>query len=245
MFVDAKVLLRSGNSGVSQADLLNLNLSEKNSLDISLNLSRENIVSLNRVDNNLIAELTNGETLRIKDFFEENLDGKKNRLLLSENNSIEFVDLSPFEAVSTINPTLASAPVSAVTQTAAAPGLIFASASAIASGGVSLAPLAGIAGGLGAGAAGIASFSGGEGGNNDSSLVEAFSTPENLALAGNGSSLTGEGVPGATITVRSAAGEQIGTATVDPSGQFVVELSQIVPAGASVLVGQTLSLIHI
>ncbi|MBW9090996.1 hypothetical protein JNB91_24605, partial [Rhizobium wenxiniae] len=49
--------------------------------------------------------------------------------------------------------------------------------------------------------------------------------PTNLILDGNGIDLTGEGEPGAAITVRNTAGQIVGTGTVDPDGTFSVTLS--------------------
>ncbi|MBF8745686.1 BapA/Bap/LapF family large adhesin [Pseudomonas monteilii] len=47
----------------------------------------------------------------------------------------------------------------------------------------------------------------------------------NLALSADGSTLTGTGEPGATVTVRSATGTVLQTGTVQPDGSFSVTLS--------------------
>ena len=47
----------------------------------------------------------------------------------------------------------------------------------------------------------------------------------NLVISADGSTLTGSGEPGATVTVRSASGTVLQTATVQPDGTFTVTLS--------------------
>ncbi|MCS4305871.1 VCBS repeat-containing protein [Rheinheimera pacifica] len=47
----------------------------------------------------------------------------------------------------------------------------------------------------------------------------------NLQVGSNGSVLTGEGEPGAVVTVRNAAGDIIGTGTVGQNGQFSITLA--------------------
>lgn len=47
----------------------------------------------------------------------------------------------------------------------------------------------------------------------------------NLVVSADGSTLTGSGEPGATVTVRSASGTVLQTATVQPNGTFTVTLS--------------------
>ena len=47
----------------------------------------------------------------------------------------------------------------------------------------------------------------------------------NVAISSNGAVVTGTGEPGATVTVKNALGIQLGTATVDTSGNFSVTLT--------------------
>lgn len=49
--------------------------------------------------------------------------------------------------------------------------------------------------------------------------------PAELAISSDGVTLTGRGEPGALVTVRNGAGDPIGTATVEASGDFTVTLS--------------------
>ncbi|WP_257205259.1 Ig-like domain-containing protein, partial [Pseudomonas monteilii] len=49
--------------------------------------------------------------------------------------------------------------------------------------------------------------------------------PGELAISGDGVTLTGRGEVGAQVTVTNPAGEEIGSATVDASGHFTITLS--------------------
>nr|WP_081673810.1 BapA/Bap/LapF family large adhesin [Pseudomonas cremoricolorata] len=74
------------------------------------------------------------------------------------------------------------------------------------------------------------------------SLTAADTTPPalvtHLAVAADGSSLSGHGEVGATVTVRNANGEVLGSAKVDADGHFLVTLT---PAAAP---GTTLSVVQ-
>ncbi|PZQ42356.1 MAG: hypothetical protein DI560_02790, partial [Pseudomonas putida] len=60
----------------------------------------------------------------------------------------------------------------------------------------------------------------------------------NLAVAGNGGTLTGTGEAGATVTVRAPGGAELGTATVGSDGHFTVTLNPPATAGESLSVTQ-------
>ncbi|WP_236237748.1 BapA/Bap/LapF family large adhesin [Pseudomonas faucium] len=61
----------------------------------------------------------------------------------------------------------------------------------------------------------------------------------NLAVAANGTTLTGTGEAGATVTVRAPDGSSLGTATVGSDGRFSVNLSPAASAGENLSVTQT------
>jgi VCBS repeat-containing protein len=63
--------------------------------------------------------------------------------------------------------------------------------------------------------------------------------PANLAVAADGSTLTGSGEAGATVTVRDANGNVLGSAVVAADGTFTVPLSSSQTNGQTLSVGQT------
>ncbi|MFK3940268.1 BapA/Bap/LapF family large adhesin [Pseudomonas monteilii] len=68
--------------------------------------------------------------------------------------------------------------------------------------------------------------------------ADAPDAPTNLALSADGLTLSGVGQPGATVTVRGANGDVLGTATVGADGTFAVTLS------AAQLNGETLTAVQ-
>lgn len=67
---------------------------------------------------------------------------------------------------------------------------------------------------------------------------DALAAPGNLSLSANGLTLNGTGQPGATVTVRSAAGAILGTALVGADGNFSVTLGSAQLNGETLSVGQ-------
>ncbi|MHC8407041.1 BapA/Bap/LapF family large adhesin [Pseudomonas sp. TMB3-21] len=69
--------------------------------------------------------------------------------------------------------------------------------------------------------------------------IQAPVAPSSLSLDPTGMVLTGQGEPGATVTVRDSAGNTLGTATVDGSGAFSVTLNSAQNDGQQLQVSQS------
>lgn len=70
--------------------------------------------------------------------------------------------------------------------------------------------------------------------------IQAPGAPNGLTLSANGLTLSGQGEPGATVNVRDANGNVLGTATADPvTGRFNVTLNSAQDDGQVLLVKQT------
>ena len=67
-----------------------------------------------------------------------------------------------------------------------------------------------------------------------------FTAPEapTATIAGDGAIITGTGEPGATVTVRDAAGQPLGTATVDAQGNYTLPLTTPQANGGTLTVTQ-------
>ena len=94
MEIRAKVLPQSQQTDALETNVSSVDLTSSTASDVSLNLERSDVVSMDRIGNDLTLELDNGDVARIKGFFEENQDGKKNRLffgmLLLSDYHLEF-----------------------------------------------------------------------------------------------------------------------------------------------------------
>ncbi|HIV78364.1 MAG TPA: BapA prefix-like domain-containing protein, partial [Candidatus Sphingomonas excrementigallinarum] len=68
-----------------------------------------------------------------------------------------------------------------------------------------------------------------------------FTAPEapTATIAGDGAIITGTGEPGATVTVRDAAGQPLGTATVDAQGNYTLPLTTPQANGGTLTVTQS------
>ncbi|MBV4484611.1 BapA prefix-like domain-containing protein [Pseudomonas sp. SWRI153] len=69
--------------------------------------------------------------------------------------------------------------------------------------------------------------------------IQAPAAPSNLALDATGTTLTGTGEPGATVSVKDLAGNTLGTATVDGTGAFSVTLNSPQVNGQQLQVSQS------
>ncbi|WP_159435867.1 Ig-like domain-containing protein [Lampropedia hyalina] len=66
----------------------------------------------------------------------------------------------------------------------------------------------------------------------------APAAPKNLAVSPNGTQLTGQGEPGASVAVKDAAGNTLGTGVVDDAGNFKANLSPVQKNGEKLNVTQ-------
>ena len=203
MEILAKVLPQSQQTDALETNVSSVDLTSSTASDVSLNLERSDVVSMDRIGNDLTLELDNGDVARIKGFFEENQDGKKNRLFFSEDNSIAFVDLAGIEGAGVVSPASVEA----------APTLIFGSNSA-AVGGLSSGAVAGIVSGI---FAGVIAASDGDSGN-DTNIV----LPAPIITTANGTEVTGTAEPGSTVTITVGNGPEQ-TVIADPvTGEFTI-----------------------
>jgi len=225
-----KILSRLDNQEFLKTKSHKVDLAEHVASDVSLNMNREDVFGFDRVGNDLIIELNNGEVETLKGFFEPNEDGKKNRLFFSENQEIEYIDLGNLEASGTLGVTQTAGAASLSANVPVAPAAIIFGSSAGA-GGLGAGGIAALVGGTGAAAGGIAATTG-------SDDVVAISAPFGLSISADGSSISGQGEPGALIEVTDSTGAVIGTTSVGPDGTYNVVLSAPLADGETVSVRQ-------
>ena len=211
MEIGVKTLSQENSSNVIESTLAQLDLAEMSSVDVSLNLSLTDVVGMDRSGNDLTLELTNGEVVEVKGFFEENPDKKPNRLFLSEDDSIEYIDLTGIENAGAVAP---------VSQGAVSPSLVFGNESAIAAAGFSNLALAGFALG-GATLLGAALDSG------DRADQPAIPTLDALATDDATPVLTGTAEAGSTVDV--VVNGTTFTTIAAPDGTFSIDTENDTP----------------
>ena len=211
MEIGVKTLSQENSSNVIESTLAQLDLAEMSSVDVSLNLSLTDVVGMDRSGNDLTLELTNGEVVEVKGFFEENPDKKPNRLFLSEDDSIEYIDLTGIENAGAVAP---------VSQGAVSPSLVFGNESAIAAAGFSNLALAGFALG-GATLLGAALDSGGRADQPAIPTLDALATDDATPV------LTGTAEAGSTVDV--VVNGTTFTTIAAPDGTFSIDTENDTP----------------
>ncbi|WP_189489780.1 Ig-like domain-containing protein, partial [Limoniibacter endophyticus] len=183
---------------------------------VQLPYTPEQVVSYQRVGDDLILRLINGEIIRIEDFYADLQSGVRSDLVLEGQNG-ELWYGAHTEGLTDFS----FARIGSVDQ------LVGATASA--GGGLGLGGL--LAAGLAVGAAGaIAASSSGsdnDSGSNDNgggADTTPPARPGDLAITPDGTSLTGTGEAGSTVAVLDASGNQIAEGTVGSNGHFTVAL---------------------
>ncbi len=180
---------------------------------VQMPVSPSQVASVSRTGQDLVVNLKNGEQIKVVNFFNAGPDGLTSDMVFqgddgvlwqAQYNTQAFKGFT-FEEVSSIDELIAGA------------GVVGSATPAWAIAGLGL---------LGAGgAAAAAGSSGGGGGNGGSSDSTAPNPPTGLALSADGLALSGVGQAGSLVTVRDAAGNVLGTATVGSDGRFQVPLN--------------------
>lgn len=183
---------------------------------VKLPVRPEDVATVSRSGNNLIVTLKSGEQITIGDFFVVDATGAQSELVLEGDNGLLWQANygEPFTGFT-------------FTELSAADELLLAGAVAgTAMPGWMLAALGLV--GIGAGAAAAGGGGGGGGGGDGAPApvppvdTTAPDAPTNLLFAPNGASLSGRAEAAATVIVRDAAGNIVGTGTVDANGNFQI-----------------------
>ncbi len=193
---------------------------------VRLDLDRSQIASFEREGNNLVIRLINGEVIRVDNFYVQANGAGSDLVLREADRSLWITNTTAqgaarFSALHSIDDLLIAG----------------AEAAAGGGGGALLPALLGAAGVAG----GAAALSGG--GSSDSGSRPVADTtppgPPTVAFSANGAIVSGTGEAGATITIRDAAGNVLGTGIVGSNGSYSVTLAQPQANGQSVTVTQT------
>ncbi|MEB3755200.1 Ig-like domain-containing protein, partial [Acinetobacter sp. MD2(2019)] len=209
-----KVLSKSGGDKVS--------LTEDSVIKIGV--SKTMVESITRDGNAAVVTLKNGETITIENYFTNTPEA--NSIVFDDNGSLawaKFTDASG-NVVSTVtyNPLADISPLLySESQVAIVPWLIG----------------AGLAGGVIAVAAG---------GSDSDNKKSGSSTPDTTApnpvtdakFSEDGSSVTGKGEPGATVTIKDKDGNVIGTGTADKDGNITIPIQPPLTNGETVTITQ-------
>jgi hypothetical protein len=182
---------------------------------VKLPVRPEDVATVSRSGNNLIVTLKSGEQITIGDFFVVDATGAQSELVLEGDNGMLWQANygEPFTGFT-------------FTELSAADELLLAGAVAgTAMPGWMLAALGLV--GIGAGAAAAGGGGGGGGGGGAPAPVPPVDTtapdaPTGLQFAADGSSVSGRAESNATVTVRDAQGNVVGTGVVDANGNFQI-----------------------
>ncbi len=191
---------------------------------VQMPVSPSQVASVSRSGQDLTINLRSGERIHIGNFFTPDADGNQSDIVFTGDDGVmwqaqystEPFDGFTFNEVESLDELLASNEVISANQTFAFAGL----------------------GLLGAGGAAAAAGGGGGGGGGTPTPVTP-TAPANLALSADGLSLTGTGIPGATVNVRGPDGTLLGSTVVGADGNFTVPLDTPQNNGQTVVVDQT------
>lgn len=182
---------------------------------VKLPIDPSQIAAASRNGQNLTLTLRSGEKITLGDFFPADpagdrselvLEGQDGQLWQGQYNEAAFEGFT-FTEVNSLDEVIAASAIGG----SATPEFAFMALSLL---------------GVGAGGAAVASAAnsggGGGGGSGDTTAPDA---PTDLALSADGLFLSGRGEAGATVTIRDANGNVLGTGTVDADGNFQVGLN--------------------
>ncbi|MCL9669391.1 Ig-like domain-containing protein, partial [Rosenbergiella epipactidis] len=205
---------------------------------LKISVSREDIKSFSRVNNDLIIELNDHEKITIKDFFKVGPNGQHSDLVIADPGDgalwwLENPGTSSAKYTSINSLTEAG---TQVTEDAHIGAWVMAGATLL---------------GIGAMLLGSSNSHHNNSENSDSSEVTPSTPdtsgkdttapvePNNLKLSDNGKSITGKGEAGSTITVKDGNGKELGHATVGSDGTFSVTFPSAQTNGQSLTVTAT------
>jgi hypothetical protein len=177
---------------------------------VKMPVNPQDISSFQRVGDDLVVHLRDGNTIRISHFYKIAPTGEHSDLVLQDNHG------TPWLAQHSLGATDFQ-----FSQIAATDDLL--AVSGAAAGGLSALPVALGAVAAGGAAAAAVGASGG-GGSASSGDKTPPGAPTDLAVSADGATVTGRGEAGARVTVSSANGTVLGTDTVGSDGSFHVRI---------------------
>ncbi|KTT99357.1 hypothetical protein NS355_06810, partial [Sphingomonas yabuuchiae] len=193
---------------------------------VRLNIDRAQVATMEREGNDLIIRLTDGQTIRIDHFYDQQ-QGKTSDLVLRDDRGSQWL----------ANPSASGAGrFRAITDLDDLMG-----AAATGEGGGSSFVLPAILGVAGVGGLVAAVSGGGNGGNQPGGPTADTQPPATptASFTANGSSIRGTGEAGATVRVTDGAGNVIGTGTVGADGTFTIPVNPPQTNGQPVTVVQS------
>ena len=199
---------------------------------VQIPVAPSQVASVSRTGDNAVLNLKNGEHVTVNNFFKANAQGVRSDMVFQDESgklwqaqySAESFHGFTFAEVNSLDDLLAGVGVvGSATPEWAIAGL-------------------GLLGAGGATAAAVGTGGGG-GGSSGSTTTPVDTTapdaPTGLSLSANGLILSGLGEAGSTVTVRDAAGNVLGSATVGSDGSFQVPLGSAQNNGQTVTVTLT------
>ncbi len=182
---------------------------------VQMPVAPDRVASVSRSGQDLVINLKGGEQIKVANFFNTGPDGVTSDMVFQGEDGTLWQ--AQYDAGSFNGFTFDE--VSSIDELIAGAGVVGSATPAWAIAGLGL---------LGAGGAAAASGSGGGGGGGGgggSADTTAPDTPTGLTLSADGLGLSGLGEAGSAVTVRDAAGNVLGSATVGSDGRFQVVLN--------------------
>ncbi|WP_413616117.1 Ig-like domain-containing protein [Halomonas cupida] len=200
---------------------------------VLLDLAPANIQQLTRDGSDLVIETVDGQSIKILDFYVDSGSGTSQLYLVDESGEIVWAQLGPAAADGSV------AVASYIPQGEMADFAMVTAAESSSDDGVAGWAILGALGAAGTIAAVASAGGGGSSGGGSDADTTAPDAPANVAVSDDGTTVSGDGEPGATVTVTDPDGVVIGEGTVDDDGQFVVELDEPQTDGEALDVTQT------
>ncbi|WP_159438854.1 Ig-like domain-containing protein [Halomonas cupida] len=200
---------------------------------VLLDLAPANIQQLTRDGSDLVIETVDGQSIKILDFYVDSGSGTSQLYLVDESGEIVWAQLGPAAADGSV------AVASYIPQGEMADFAMVTAAEPSSDDGVAGWAILGALGAAGTIAAVASAGGGGSSGGGSDADTTAPDAPANVAVSDDGTTVSGDGEPGATVTVTDPDGVVIGEGTVDDDGQFVVELDEPQTDGEALDVTQT------
>ncbi|WP_241625943.1 Ig-like domain-containing protein, partial [Rosenbergiella epipactidis] len=207
---------------------------------LKISVSREDIKSFSRVNNDLIIELNDHEKITIKDFFTVGPNGQHSDLVMVDplDGALWWLENPGTDAAKyTSISSLTEVGTQAVANEHSG-AWVMAGAALLGIG----AMLLGASNSHHSDSQNSASDSGGDSPSTPGTSGDdttAPTEPSNLQLSDDGTTLSGTGEAGSTITVKDTKGNTLGTATVGSDGTFSITLSTAQTNGQTLSVTAT------
>jgi hypothetical protein len=231
MAISAKVSSLAQPVSLSTERTLGSTLSLSESSNVALDLSPDAIASYSRDGNDLVIRMTDGETLRITNFYVEGQPPSRLYLVNTEDELLQ-VELGPVSPEGFMTASYASEEVAAgfesLTAAGAAAGGGLGTTGMLVAGGLAVAGGAAAASsGSSSGSSGGGGGSGDNGGGNPPTQPGSATPPSNVSLSSDGRTITGRAEPGSTVELDiDGDGVPDYTVLVDVNGQFTINVLQ-------------------